>query len=91
MPVADWQVEWLDFGRDPKCPPNPNYPEGIDIDVSDGATATCSASLAHPTPRCGAYRVRCRICGATSAVTTAGRPDDPRSLKMACKLSKAVQ
>ena len=41
---ADWQIEWVDHGREPKCPPNPNYPDGIDIDVSHGAAATCEAS-----------------------------------------------
>ena len=91
METPDWQIEWMDFGREPKCPPNPNYPNGIDVDMSDGATVTCTAKLAHPTKRCGAYRVMCRICGATGACTTAGRPDDPRSLKMACKIAQAVQ
>ena len=88
---ADWQIDWIDKRRDPKCPPNPAYPDGIDIDCSDGAKVTCSAPLVHPTPRCGAYAVRCRVCGVTSVVTTAGRPDDPRSLKMACRIAKAVQ
>lgn len=81
----DWQIEWVDAKRDPKCAPNPKYPDGIDIDVSDGATNTCIAMLVHPTRRCGAYLVKCRTCGASAALTTAGRPDDPRSLKMACK------
>ena len=83
--MPDWQIEWVDHQRDPKCPPNPRYPDGIDVDLSDGATATCMAKLAHPTPRCGAYMVHCRACGASAGVTTAGRVDDPRSLKMACK------
>ena len=88
--TPDWQIEWLDHGRDPQCPPNPRYPDGIDVDVSHGATVTCTSPLAHPTPRCGLYMVKCRVCGASSAVTTAGRPDDPRSLKMACKLASGV-
>jgi len=92
MTAPDWQIEWMDHGRDPQCPPNPRYPDGVDIDASNGAAATCASPLVHPTPRCGAYIVRCRICGVSAAVTTAGRPDDPRSLKMACKLaSKTVQ
>lgn len=85
MPSPDWQIEWVDFKREPKCPPNPNYPDGVDIDCSHGATRVCEAPLVHPTKRCGAYMVKCRICGVTAAVTTAGRPDDPRSLKMACR------
>lgn len=83
--TPDWQIDWIDGGRDPKSPPNPRYPDGIDIDCSDGATVTCASALKHPTPRCGVYRVHCRTCGQRAVVTTAGRPDDPRSLKMACK------
>jgi len=78
-------VEWVDHGREPKCPPNPNYPDGLDVDASDGAERTCATELAHPAPRCGVYVVACRKCGARVAVTTAGRADDPRSLKLACK------
>lgn len=88
--TPDWHIEWVDFGRAPQSPPNPKYPDGIDIDCSDGAAVTCSAQLVHPTLRCGAYKVRCRTCGQTAAVTTAGRPDDPRSLKMACRADAAV-
>jgi hypothetical protein len=83
--TADCQIDWLDFGRAPKCAPNPKYPNGVDMDASDGAALTCSVQLAHPAPGCGAYVVRCRACGNTVSVTTAGRPDDPRSLKMACR------
>ncbi len=86
----DWQIEWHDSARSPKCAPNPRYPDGIDVDASHGAPATCEARLVHPAPRCGAWIVRCRVCGASAAVTTAGRPDDPRSLKLACKLAGAA-
>lgn len=88
---ADWQIDWLDHGRDPKVPPNPNYPDGVDIDCSDGAAVTCFSSLVYPTKRCGAYMVRCRVCGVSAGVTTAGRPDDPRSLRMACRVVGDVQ
>lgn len=79
-------VQWLDFGREPECPPDPNYPSGKDVDASIGAKATCVALLPCPAPRCGAYAVRCQVCGMSVAVTTAGRPDDPRSVKIACRL-----
>jgi hypothetical protein len=84
--LPDWQIEWIDRGREPKHPPDPKYPNGIDIDISRGADPACKSSLVHPAPRCGYYRVRCRSCGANAVITTAGRRDDPRSLKMACKL-----
>ena len=81
------KVEWHDAGREPQCAPNPQYPNGIDLDCADGAEATCMTGLPYPAKRCGLYTVTCELCGQTVAVTTAGRPDDPRTLKMACRLS----
>ncbi len=78
------KVKWVDAGREPKCPPNPAYPKGIDIDEARGAPTSCSVALPYPAKRIGHYKVTCRSCGRTVVVTTAGRPDDPRSLKMAC-------
>ena len=81
-------VKWIDDHREPQCEPNPNYPKGIDLDCSDGAVATCKTDLRpYPTPRCGFFLVKCETCGQSVVVTTAGRADDPRSLKMACQLS----
>lgn len=81
-----FKVEWIDAGREPKCPPNPNYPDGIDLDTSMGHETTCTVELEHPAKRCGYWSVRCGKCGQRILVTTAGRPDDPRSLKLACRL-----
>lgn len=78
-------IEWIDHGREPKCEPNPSYPDGIDVDTSHGAKETCEAKLPYPAKRCGMYIVRCGACGMSAAVTTAGRPDDPRSVRIACK------
>lgn len=70
-------------------PPNPAFPEGMDVDLSQGSAATCSTNLPYPAKRCGFYVVTCEMCGLRVVVTTAGRPDDPRSLKVACKKSAA--
>lgn len=78
------KIDWIDSGREPQCAPNPKYPMGIDVDMSDGAAKTCSAALPYPAKRCGAYIVECEKCGQRVAITTAGRPDDPRSAKLAC-------
>lgn len=78
-------VNWVDAGREPQCEPNPEYPNGIDLDVSGGATATCQTSLPYPAKRCGRFIVDCSFCGFTCAITTAGRVDDPRSVKVPCK------
>ena len=77
-------VKWVDHWREPKCAPNPAYPRGIDVDASDGASTTCATTLPHPAKRCGVYVVTCDTCGLRVALTTAGRSDDPRSLKVAC-------
>lgn len=78
-------IEWLDSGREPQVAPNPAYPDGIDVDMSGKAIITCYVPLPYPAKRCGSYVVECRTCGIRVACTTAGRPDDPRSLKLACQ------
>jgi hypothetical protein len=75
-------IKWHDDGREPKCAPNPDYPKGID--TSRGATRVCSTPLPYPAQRCGYFIVRCTRCNQSVAITTAGRPDDPRSIKLAC-------
>jgi hypothetical protein len=90
MENDQFEVEWHDEGREPKCKPNPEYPEGVDMDCSNGAEISCQTSLAYPARRIGVYLVRCRLCGIRVAITTAGRPDDPRSVKMACKIKPGV-
>jgi hypothetical protein len=82
-----FRVRWHDSGREPRSKPNPAYPCGIDADLSDGAAATCSLKLDYPARRCGAYTICCEDCGLFVVVTTAGRPDDPRSVKLGCRLS----
>lgn len=76
-------VKWIDGRREPKHPPNPNYPDGIDIDLAEGKVG-CQVPLTYPAKRCGHFEARCDICGAGAVVTTAGRPDDPRSLRLRC-------
>lgn len=85
MSDGKFRIEWIDRGRDPVCPPNPAFPDGMDVDASFGAEQTCTVALEHPTTRCGTYIVECLICGLRVGCTTAGRPDDPRSLKIACR------
>lgn len=82
------KINWIDKEREPQCPSNPDYPTGIDVDVSLGTEPSCTTQLPYPARRCGMFRVECDICGLIVGITTAGRPDDPRSLKMACQLSK---
>ena len=82
------KVTWIDSHREPQCLPNLAHPLGIDLDCSEGAEASCKASLPYPARRCGLYHVECETCGQAIAITTAGRVDDPRSVRIACKLVK---
>lgn len=84
MADSRFAIEWRDAGCEPECQPNPDYPEGVDVDGAFGAEA-CKADLSYPAKRCGMFVVECRLCGARLALTTAGRPDDPRSVTVPCK------
>lgn len=95
------KVEWVDGETEPLMPPDPRYPAGIDldettherIDMQSGAVIppdpdrkSCFTFLRpYPAPRCGAFIVKCDVCGLLAVVTTAGRSDDPRSLRVPCK------
>jgi|GEM_PF-2119885 hypothetical protein len=78
------KIEFIDGGRELRCPPDPAYPNGIDIDVSKGTMMTCSTDIPYPAPRCGLMRVVCEKCGILVVLTVAGRLDDPRSVKIPC-------
>lgn len=84
------RVRWRDSGKEPQCAPDPSYPDGIDLDVSDGAEKTCKVALPYPAKRIGSYVVECPMCGARTACTTAGRADDPKSIKVACRKGNAA-
>lgn len=95
------RVEWFDEGREPQHAPDPRYPNGIDIDqttheridVKSGTIDTfdpdrrsCFTFLRpYPAPRIGKFIVRCETCALLAIVTTAGRRDDPRSVRLPCK------
>lgn len=81
------KVEFIDSGREPKSAPNPDYPNGMDVDMSQGMPDACTAEIPYPAPRCGVMVIECGKCGLRVGVTVAGRPDDPRTVKMACKHS----
>lgn len=82
------KVEFIDSGREPQCEPNPAFPDGQHIDSSMGAENACTANIPYPAPRCGLMIVECPKCGMRVALTVAGRIDDPRTVKIACKQTK---
>ena len=82
--MSHHSIQWVDSGREPRCPPNPEFPKGIDIKAVDHEENHCLVNLPYPAKRCGVYMITCALCDTTIAVTTAGRPDDPRSVEMPC-------
>jgi hypothetical protein len=80
------KVTFMDAGREAKNPPDPAYPDGMDVDISKGASKACLVQLPYPAPRCGGMMVVCEECGMSAYLTVAGRADDPRSVKLGCKL-----
>lgn len=79
-----FDIKWIDSGREPQVEPNPNYPNGIDVDTAGSAKPACFTQLPYPARRIGQYLVTCRTCGLRAVITTAGRADDPRSVTLQC-------
>ena len=84
MSFGNIEAVWIDGGREPQMPPDPAYPDGVDIDLAAGAARSCRTALTYPARRIGFYLVECKTCGFRAGVTTAGRPDDPRSVTLPC-------
>ena len=80
-----FSIEFLDSGREPQCPPDPKYPKGRDIDITKGEIRACMAKLDYPAPRCGVMLIECLQCGTKVGITVAGRPDDPKTVKIPCR------
>ena len=85
MTEAKFDIRWVDRRREPQCAPNPAYPEGKDIAGAVPGEPACTTPLPYPARRIGYYRVECLRCGRILIVTTAGRPDDPRSVTVPCQ------
>jgi hypothetical protein len=79
-------IEFKPSGRGKaKCPPDPNYPHGIEIDAAPPGTPTCIVTLPYPAPECGHWVVRCDECLMSIAITAAGRVDDPIRVRVPCR------
>lgn len=77
-------------GRRPTCAPNPHYPTGMVTDIANGAPG-CWADLTYPAPSVGKWLLECPNCGNAVLVTAASRPDDPRSVRIPCKMKGPTQ
>lgn len=83
--MNELSVTFISHNRKPTCAPNPAYPNAMDIDLTKGAKVACLAELPYPAECCGVLIVRCAKCNESAAITTAGRIDDPRTVKMPCR------
>lgn len=83
--MGRFDVRWVDGRAEPKERPNPAFPRGVDIDATDGASPACTIPLPYPAKRIGGYLVTCHVCGLKAVCTTAGRADDPKSMRVMCK------
>jgi hypothetical protein len=82
--MADHAVTWSGGGDEPRVPPNPAFPNGRDVDFTGTDGGGCLVQLPYPAKGCGTYRIVCDECRADYGVTTTGRSDDPRSVKLPC-------
>jgi hypothetical protein len=79
-----FKFTFLDAGRELQCGADPRYPNGLDLDLSSGKTGCCF-NTPYPAPRRGMMEAECETCGVRAMFTVAGRADDPRTLKLACR------
>jgi hypothetical protein len=81
-----FEIRWIDRGHPPRVKPNPDFPDGRDVD--SGERPACLAKLPYPTGKdhVGGWFLRCQRCGTTAYVTAASRPDDPKSIMIPCKM-----
>lgn len=79
-----FKIEFVDRNGPPTQKPNPDYPNGIDLDAS-GGNKSCTVALPYPAEERGKWIIECRSCGYRVGVTAAGRRDDPRSIKIPCR------
>jgi len=79
------RVKFLSRNRKAQCQPNPAYPNGIDLDC--GERPACKADLPYPAPCVGLWYVECKLCHTNAAITAAGRPDDPKSVMIPCRMN----
>lgn len=82
-----FSIGWSDAHREARYPADPAYLNGCSIDVALDAVRACRAELPCPALRCGHWIVVCRVCDYAIALATTGRSDDPRSVRVPCRVS----
>lgn len=75
-----------------ECPPNPDYPNGMDVEVISASMTDeeraraphCKIELPYPAAGVGYLLIECDGCGRNALLSTAGRVDDPRTIRLPC-------
>jgi hypothetical protein len=81
--MANKRVEWLSRHRKPTVESNPQYPDGMDIDM--GNRPACKVEFPYPAECVGLWFIECHDCKSTAIITAAGRQDDPKSYMLPCR------
>jgi hypothetical protein len=79
------KATWIDGQREPQSAPDPRYPNGVEINAAKPDEKSCFTQLSYPAKRRGWYLIECDQCATRTLITTAGRPDDPKSVRIPCK------
>lgn len=89
--TVGWRQRYRRTGPDsstlvgaPQRAANPAFPNGSDIDLTDGVGGRCPALLPQFPGKLGLYEVRCATCGLSVALTSAGRTDDAKAVRVPC-------
>jgi hypothetical protein len=86
--MSQIEISWMSRHRKAQVAPNPNYPNGIDVD--SGQRPACKVELPYPAECVGLYYVECLECKSNMLITTAGRPDDPKTLMLPCRQPESM-
>lgn len=86
-------VSWHSAGGKAQCPPDPDFPNGKPVEIAflpaEGDVSVCDEiELQHPAPERGLWVIECAVCGRKAAITAAGRPDDPSTVRVSCPMKK---
>lgn len=85
-------IKFVKSGRGKaRCKPDPDYPNGISLDLSRENEPKCKFDLPYPAPECGYWHISCLDCEKNFVITAAGRVDDPIALTVPCELKKRMQ
>lgn len=79
------EVRFVPSGRGKaQCPSDPRFPDGMNFDASTPGLPSCFVELPYPAPECGMHVIHCHLCEHNVGITAAGRPDDPRTVRLPC-------